>query len=108
MSAAKPPVTAAPVEVESPRLAPEQEETSPRADAPAAEMSKAEMPKEEASTVEPVKTEMPAVEAVKANPPPIPGQLLIMSPADRTWNDNDAAGAAPETASEPASGKRRM
>ena len=45
---------------------------------------------------------------LKAEPPPLPGKLLIMSPADRAWNDNDAAGAAPETASEPSSGKRRM
>ena len=113
MSAAKPPVTAASIEVESPRLAPEQEETSPGPDAPKAEMSnpempKVEMPKVEAFKAEPVKAETPAAETVKANPPPLPGKLLIMSPADRTWNDNDAAGAAPETASEPTSSKRRM
>ena len=60
MSAAKAPVTAAAsVEVESPRLAPEQEETSPGPDAP-----KAEMPKVEASKVEPA-AEAPAVEAAK-------------------------------------------
>ena len=102
LSVAKAPVTAvASVEVESPRLAPEQEETSPKPDAPKAEMPKAEMPKAEAFKVEPVKAESPAAEAaraetvkpetvkpetVKAEPPPIPGKLLIMSHADRAWN----------------------
>ena len=71
-------------------------------------MPKVEMPKVEAFKAEPVKAETPAAETVKADPPPLPGKLLIMSPADRTWNDNDAAGAAPETASEPTSSKRRM
>jgi hypothetical protein len=117
MSAAKAPVTAAAsVEVESPRLAPEQEETSPGPDAP-----KAEMPKVEASKVEPA-AEAPAVEAAKpetvkpetvkpetakAGPPPIPGTLLIMSPTDRAWN-GDAADAAPEAPTEASSGKRRI
>jgi hypothetical protein len=117
MSAAKAPVTTTSAEIESPRLAPEQEETSPGPDAPKAEIPKAEMPKVEAFKVEPVKAETPAetsrpeaaqAETAKVEPPPLPGKLLIMSPADRTWNDNDAAGAAPEMASEPASGKRRM
>lgn len=133
MSVAKAPVTAAAsVEVESPQLAPEQEETSPRPDAP-----KTEMPKVEAFKVEPAKAETPAAETAKpeiakpetakpetakpetvkaetvkaetakAEPPPIPGKLLIMSPADRTWN-GDAADAAPQAASEASSGKRRM
>jgi hypothetical protein len=113
LSAVKAPVTgAASVEVESPRLAPEQEETSPRPDAP-----KAEMPKVEAFKVEPVKAETPApgtakaetikAETVKAEPPPIPGKLLIMSPADRAWT-GDAADTAPEAASEASSGKRQI
>ena len=118
MSAAKAPVTAA-ASVESPRLAPEQEETSPKPDAPKAEMPKAEMPKAEAFKVEPVKAESPAAEAarsetvkpetVKAEPPPIPGKLLIMSHADRAWN-GDAADAEPEpeAVSEASSGKRRL
>ena len=100
MSGAKAPVAS--VEVESPRLAPEQEETSPRPDAP-----KAEMPKVEAFKVEPAKAEAVKAETAKAEPPPIPGKLLIMSPADRAWN-GDAAAAAPEAASEPPSGKRRI
>jgi hypothetical protein len=107
MSAAE--AAAASVEVESPRLAPEQEETSPGPDAPKVEMTRLE------TRVEPVKAETPAtakIESAKAEtatavPPPIPGKLLIMSPADRAWND-DAAGAAPEAASETSSGKRRI
>ena len=107
MCAAKAPVTAASVEVESPRLAPEQEETSPGPDAP-----KAEMLKVEAFKVEPAKAETPdaetaKTETVKAEPPPIPGKLLIMSPADRAWS-GDAADAAPEAASKASSGKRRI
>jgi hypothetical protein len=125
MSAAKSPMMAA-ASVESPRLAPEQEETSPKPDAP-----KAEMPKAEAFKVEPVKAETPAAETaktetakpepvkletakpetmkaetLKAEPPPIPGKLLIMSPADRAWN-GDAADAEPEAVSKAPSGKRR-
>ena len=113
MSAVKAPVTAAAsVEVESPRLAPEQEETSPKLDA-----HKAEMPKVEAFKVEPVKADTPVAETAKAEgvkaetakaePPPIPGKLLIMSPADRAW-DGDAADAEPEAVREAPSGKRRF
>lgn len=118
MSVAKEPVTATTsVEVESPRLAPDQEETTPKPDAPKleilkAEMPKAEMPKVETFKVEPVKAEAPEAETAKtatatAEPPPIPGKLLIMSPADRAWNGK-AADAKPEAASETSSGKRRM
>jgi hypothetical protein len=93
MSQPKEPVTAAAsVEVESPRLAPDQDETSPRPDAP----------KVEAVTVEP-----PKVEAAKMEPPQIPGKLLVMSPGERTWN-REEAGAKPEAAGEATSGKRRM
>lgn len=122
MSAAKAPVTAAAsVEVESPRLAPEQEETSPEPDAPKAEMPKVEAfkaePADEAPAVgaakpetvkaETVKPEAVKAETAKAGPPPIPGKLLIMSPADRAWN-GDAGDAAPKAASEASSGKRRI
>ena len=103
---------AASVEVESPRLAPEQEETSPKPDAP-----KGEMPKVAVFKVEPAKAETPAAETAKAEsakaetakvePPPIPGKLLIMSPADRAWNGN-ADDAEPEPVNEASSGKRRF
>jgi hypothetical protein len=91
-------MAAAPSLIESPMLAPDQEETSPKADAPKMEAIKAEAPK-----VEAVK-----VEAAKAEPPRIPGKLLIMSPGERAWTGNEAA-AEPEAATgEAPSGKRRM
>ena len=93
MPAASAPVTAA-SEVESPRLAPEQEETSPKADTPKVQASKVEAPKAEA----------PKVEATKPEPPRVPGKVMIMSPGDRV-----GASAKPEAASGEASpGKRRM
>jgi hypothetical protein len=100
MSVAKGPVTA---KIESPMLAPDQEETSPKADAPKMEAIKVEAPQAEAPKVEAVK-----VEAAKAEPPRIPGKLLIMSPGERAWTGNEAA-AEPEAATgEAPSGKRRM
>jgi hypothetical protein len=91
-------------EVESPGIAPNQEETSPRADAPKAEAkvepkleAKVE-PKLEAPKVE-VKAEAPKVETRKAEAPRIPGNVTIMSPGK-------AAGAKAEA--EPAAGKRRV
>ena len=111
------PVTAA--SVESPQLAPEQEETSPRPDAP-----KAAMPKAEAFKVEPVKAEMPKVEpfkveapkaeapkvnapkveAAKAEPPRMPGKMMIMSPGERVGADAEVK----TTSGEGSSGKRRI
>jgi hypothetical protein len=73
-----------------------------------AETVKAETLKPETPAVETAKVESIKAETLKAGPPPIPGKLLIMSPADRAWNDNDAAGMKPETASEASSGKRRI
>ena len=118
LSVAKAPVTvAASVEVESPRLVPEQEETSPKAEMPKMEAFKVEPVKAETPAVETAKAETPKVETpkaetvkaetVKAEPPPIPGKLLIMSPADRAWN-GDAADAEPEAVREAPSGKRRF
>jgi hypothetical protein len=107
LSAASGPMMAA-VDVESPRLAPEQEETSPKADAPKVEAIKVEAPK-----VEAIKVEAPKVEASKAEPSRpeashSPGKLLIMSPGDRAW-DGQAAGAKAEAApGEAVPGKRRM
>ena len=105
---------AAAAEVESPRLAPEQEETSPKADAPKVDTPKAdtpkadtlkpEMPKVEAFKVEASKAEVPKVEAAKPEASRMPGKLMIMSPGERV-------GAEPkmETASTgSSSGTRRM
>ena len=98
LSVAKPPVMAAmPAEIESPMLAPDQEATSPKPDAPKVEATKAEAPK-----IEAVKAE-----TTKAEPPRIPGKLLVMSPGARAWA-GDEASVEPEAASaEASSGKRR-
>jgi hypothetical protein len=106
-------VTAA-AEVESPRLAPEQEETSPKADtakadAPKAEMPKAEMPKAEpfkfdAPKVDAPKVEVPKVDAVKPEAPHLPGKLMIMSAGERVGADAKVEAASGEGSS----GKRRM
>ncbi len=101
MSVSDVPVMAA-AEIESPRLAPEQEETSPKADAPKVEMPKVEPFKVKASRVEPVKAEAPKVDAVKPEAPRFPGKAIVMSPGER-------AGAKAEAASDQvSSGKRRM
>jgi hypothetical protein len=112
------PVTAA-AEVESPRLAPEQDETSPKpdtlkADAPSAELPKAELPKAEMPKAEPFKfdapkvdapkAEAPKVDAVKPEAPHVPGKLLIMSSGERVGADAKVEAASGEGSS----GKRRM
>ena len=96
------PVTAA-AEVEAPRLAPDQEETAPKADAPKVEAVKAEAPKVEAP-----KVEDPKLEATRPEAPRFPGKMMIMSPGERAWN-GDEAGSKPDA--EPAkasSGNRRF
>ncbi|WFU15948.1 hypothetical protein [Bradyrhizobium sp. CB3481] len=112
ISAANEPVMAT-TEVAAARLAPEQEETSPKADAPkleaakmeAPEAPKAEAPKAETSKAEAPKEtskETPRIDAVKAEAPRFPGNVMIMSPGDRVGAD---ATAGPAEAS---SGKRRF
>jgi len=94
------PVTAA-AEVEAAKLAPEQEETSPkpdaRKDAPKVDAVNMEAPKVEAS-----KAEAPKIDAVKPEAPRFPGNVTIMSPGDRVGADAKAAPA------EGSSGKRRF
>jgi len=107
------PVTAAGAEVESARLSPEQEETSPKVDAkpdaPKADAPKAEPPKVEAAKVEPpkieaVKAESSRIDAVKPEAVRFPRKMMIMSPGERVGAD-----AKPEAArAEGTSGKRRM
>jgi hypothetical protein len=105
------PATAA-AEVESPRLAPEQEETSPKADtvkADAPEMPKAEMPKAEpfkfdAPKVDAPKVDVPKVDAVKPEAPHLPGKLMIMSAGARVGANAKVEAAAGDGSS----GKRRM
>ena len=77
---------------ESPRIAPDQEETSPKTDAPKADAPKADAPKVAA----------PKVEAAEPEAPPAPGKVLIMSPGDRAWDKPDA-----RVETEQGSGKRR-
>jgi hypothetical protein len=96
------PVTAA-AEIEAPRLAPDQEETAPKADAPKVEATRVEAPKMEAP-----KVETPKLEAAKPEAERFPGTMMIMSPGERAWN-GDEAGSKPEA--EPAkasSGNRRF
>jgi hypothetical protein len=104
MSAAREQLMAAtPSLVESPMLAPDQEETSPKPDMP-----KVEAPAMEAAKVEAPKVEAPKIEAVKVEPPPIPGKLLIMSPGERAWTRDEASAEPEAPAGEASSGKRRM
>jgi hypothetical protein len=111
MSAASEHLMAAkPSLVESPKLAPDQEATSPKPDAPKVEATQAEVeaPKIEAPKVEAAKVEAVKAETAKVEPPRIPGKLLIMSPGVGAWSSDEAA-AEPEAApGETSSGKRRM
>jgi len=106
-------MAATPSLVESPMLAPDQENTSSKADAPkveapAVEAAKVEAPKVEVPNAEAAKAEAAKAKAAKAEPPRIPGKLLIMSPGERAWTGDEAA-AEPEAApNEASSGKRRM
>ncbi|WMT73750.1 hypothetical protein [Bradyrhizobium sp. Ash2021] len=99
---------AAQANVESPLLAPEQEETGPKPDAPKVEAPKIEAPKVEAPKVEAPKVEASKPEEARPEAPRFPGKLMIMSPGDRTWN-GDRTGSKPEAekSAEP-SGKPRM
>src|SRR6185312_2439174 len=110
MSASTEPATAA-AEVEAAKLAPEQDETSPKPDV-ANDAPEVDAPKVNAPKVDAVKMEAPKVEASKAEPPKIdavkpeaprfPGNVTIMSPGDRTGAGAKAASA------EGSSGKRRI
>jgi hypothetical protein len=109
----KPAVTeVTPVMAESPAIAPDQELTSPQADAPKVE-AKIE-PKVEAK-VEPklepkapkVEPEAPKVEAkaeaAKPEAPRSTGKVMIMPPGDRSWS-----GGAAKAQAEPAATKARV
>jgi hypothetical protein len=97
----EPAISAAAVDVESPMLAPDQEETSPKVEAAKVEAPKVEAPKVEAAKVEASKADKPEAQH-------FPGKVLIMSPGERAWN-GDSTGAKMETEKGPeASGTRRM
>ena len=91
MSTASVPEAAA--EVESPRLAVEQEETSPKPDPIKADAAKVEVPK---------------VDAVKPEAPRHPGRMMILPPGERAWSADGDGGKAEAAASQASSGKRRM
>jgi hypothetical protein len=95
MSAPSEPVTVA-AEVETTRAS-EQEDTSPKSDAPKVDAVRMEVPKVGAS-----KAEAPRIDAVKPEVPRFPGNVTIMSPGDRAGADAKAAPA------EGSSGKRRI
>jgi len=107
--AANEPVVAA-TEVEPARLAPDQEATSPKPDAPKMEAAgmeapkagatDVEAPKADTSKIEAAKAEAAKAEAAKANPridavkpeaPRFPGNVMIMSPGDRVGAETKAA-----------------
>ncbi|MCC8984273.1 hypothetical protein [Bradyrhizobium acaciae] len=126
MAAKSEPVMAA-AGVEAVRLAPEQEETSPKADAPVIDASKAEAPKVEPSRLDPMiearidarldakldptNMDVPKVETGKREEPRFPGKLMIMATGDRTW-DHEASASRPgaeqagKTAGKPAGTRR--
>ena len=100
------PVTAA-AEAEPPKLATDQEATSPKPDAPKDDPkdAKVDAPKVDAvrmgaPKVEGSKAEPPRIDAVKPDAPRFPGNVTIMSPGDRAGADAKPA--------EGSSGKRRI
>jgi hypothetical protein len=89
--------------VEAPRLAPEQEQTAPLADAPKLEAPKIEVHKPEAARPETAKPGTARPEAAR-----FPGKLLIMSPGEQPWHHEDAGSSRAAEAATTASGNRRF
>jgi hypothetical protein len=83
--------------VDSPRIAPDHE--SPKADV------KADAPQVEAPKVEAAKAEAPKVEPAA---PRAPGKLMIMSPGERSWENNKANTTAETEQASGMFGKRRF
>jgi hypothetical protein len=93
------------VEVESPKLVPEQ---GAAAQAPELGASKVEVSKADAKTDAGADSDVPEPDIAKADAPRAPGRIMIMSAGDRAWANNDA-GSEPEV--EPSQGmfgKRRI
>jgi hypothetical protein len=101
MPASSEPVTAAAEAEAAARPAPDQEESSPKADVPKVDAVSMEAPKVEVSKTEAPKIEAPKIEAVKPEAPRFPGNVTIMSPGDRVGADAKAAAAG-------SAGKRRF
>ena len=115
-SAASEPVSASASssDMKAPVIAANQEETAPIADASKLEAPKFDTPKSDTPKFEAIKAEAPKVEPTRIEPdaaeaPRTPGKLMIMSPGDRIWTDEDIA-AKPANDEQPAasSGKRRF
>jgi hypothetical protein len=100
-ASSEPVKAAAEAEIEAARLAPDLEETSPKADAPKVDAVSMEAPKVEAVKAEAPKIEAPKIDDVKPEAPRFPGNVTVMSPGDRV--DADAKAAAAGSA-----GKRRF
>jgi hypothetical protein len=99
MPASSEPTAAAEVEAAA-RPAPDQEESSPKADAPKVDAVSMEAPKVEASKTEAPKIEAPKIDDVKPEAPRFPGNVMIMAPGERVGADTKAAAGS--------SGKRRF
>ena len=101
MPASSEPVKAA-AEAEAAKLAPDQEETSPKADLPKMDAVSMEGPKVEAgsSKIEAPKVDAPKIDDVKPEAPRFPGNVMIMAPGERVGADTKAAAGS--------SGKRRF
>ena len=114
-SAASEPVSASASssDMKAPAIAANQEETAPIADTSKLEAPKFDAPKSDTPRFEAIKAEAPKVEPTRIEPeaaeaPRTPGKLMIMSPGDRIWTDEDIA-AKPANDEKPASsGKRRF
>jgi hypothetical protein len=113
--------------IESPDLAPTQGDAiktdapkadapkaeAPKAEAPKADVLKAEAPKADASKADAPKTdvpkaETPKVDAPKADAPRMPGELMIMSAAERSGPHEDTDPRVEPGQAEGTSGKRRI
>jgi hypothetical protein len=108
--------------IESPDLAPTQGDATkadasktdapkaeaPKADAPKADASKAEAFKADVPKTDVPKAEMPKVDSAKADASRLPGELMIMSAADRSGPHEDTDPRVEPGQAEGTSGKRRI
>jgi hypothetical protein len=90
-------------DAESPKIAPEQEETAPKGDSAKADSVKADSAKADAPKVEAARIEDTRPEAA-----PLPGKLMIMSPGNRAWDDDRADAKAEPAEKTGSSAKRRV
>ena len=93
--------------IEAPSIAPDHE-TLPKADPVKLDPVKAEAPK-----VEPPRIDVPKFEAkvepkAETKPEPKPGKLIVMAPADRTWDREEFAPHVKAEEPREAAGKRRL